>query len=116
MVIPVEPRDTAKPSCAPTSSRMTPFSFRNRATCPPAPTVSPAAAALYVPAMSAAVRKLCAVPTSSPHPDGAGAEAADTQPICPALVVQGTSAAAGADNEPCLDDRKVDSAGLRIAT
>jgi hypothetical protein len=27
MVIPAEPRDTAKPSCAPTNSRMTPFAF-----------------------------------------------------------------------------------------
>jgi hypothetical protein len=27
MVIPAEPRVTAKPSCAPTNSRMTPFAF-----------------------------------------------------------------------------------------
>jgi hypothetical protein len=66
--------------------------------------------------MSAALRKLCAVPTSSPPetPDGAEAEAADTQPICLALVIQGAGAAAGADNEVCLDDRKVDGAGVSL--
>ena len=31
------------------------------------------------------------------------------------MVVQGACAAPGAGNELCLDDRKVDSAGLRIA-
>src|SRR5262249_40573582 len=41
-------------------------------------------------------------------------KAADTQRICPALVVQGACAAPSADNEPCLDDRKVDRARLRI--
>src|SRR5262249_51192237 len=40
--------------------------------------------------------------------------ATDLQPICPALVVQGACAASGADNEPCLDDRKADRAPLRI--
>jgi hypothetical protein len=70
---------------------MTPFAFRNRA----------------------ATGKLWAVPTSSPP----------ETPMVPKpklltfsrYVLQGAGAAAGADNEARLDDRKVDGAGLRIA-
>src|SRR5262249_11485725 len=67
-------------------------------------------------AMSAAAATCSRCPPACPpRPRWRRRDATDTQPICPALVVQGACAAPGAGNELCLDDRKVDSAGLRIA-
>ena len=76
IVNPLRLSEASNPTCRPCNCRTTPFEFCNVTAFAPAATATPAEMAEYVPAMSAAVRRLEAVPTKS----------APATPMVPALT------------------------------